>query len=349
MCWAIAATSGGAVGQQLWPFDATLKIEGRVAFTEGPAWRPDGNVFFTDIVNNRIMRRDPRGQLQVYRSPSGRANGLAFDLEGRLLACEGGGEGGNRRVTRTELDGSITVLTNRYGGKRYNSPNDLCVDAKGRVFFTDPRYGPKDDIEQLDASGRDVEGVYRIDPTGRVVRVIGHQVHRPNGVAVSRDCERIFVADNVNDGPNAAGGARRLWRFDLGEDGSVDLASRKLLYDWGTDRGPDGLTLDREGRVYAAAGFNTPNPPAETAERHKAGVYVIHPEGGAIGFIPVPEDMVTNCTFGGADGKTLFITAGHKLWSYPMNVAGAKQVPDPPAPAQQDADNASPQPDNDQR
>ncbi len=314
-----------ADAQQLWPYDAAVRIESRVAFTEGPAWRPDGNVFFTDIVNNRILRRDPQGQLQVYRCPSGRANGLAFDNEGRLLACEGGGEGGNRRVTRTELNGSITVLTDRYGGKRFNSPNDLCVNSHGRIYFTDPRYGPRDDVEQIDSTGKIIEGVYRIDPSGRVVRIISHQVDRPNGIAVSADNQHLFVADNVNDGPNAVGGNRRLWRFDLKADGNVNFASRKLLFDWGSDRGPDGLTLDNEGRVYAAAGFNTPNPPAETAEKHKAGVYIIHPlEGGVIGFIPVPEDMATNCTFGGADGKTLFITAGHKLWSFPMNVAGVQ-------------------------
>ena len=109
---------------------------------------------FSDIVNNRIMRLDPKGGMHTYRTPSGRANGLLFDHQGRLLACEGGGEGGNRRVTRTELDGSITVLASEFKGQAFNSPNDLAIDSKGRVYFTDPRYGDRSGLQILDASGR---------------------------------------------------------------------------------------------------------------------------------------------------------------------------------------------------
>ena len=309
--------------------DAVLKIEGAVAFTEGPAWHPSGNVYFTDIANNRIMRRDPAGAMHVYRTPSGKANGLLFDLEGRLLACEGGGEGGNRRVTRTELDGTITVMADRYDGKqRFNSPNDLAIDSKGRIYFTDPRYGDRGDLELFDGEGKDVEGVYRIDEPGVVTRIISHEVHRPNGILVSADDKYLFVADNVNDGPKAGvGGNRKLWRFDLKPDGSIDPDSRKLLYDWGTDRGPDGLAMDSEGRIFATAGFNYPKPPAETADKHKAGVYVFSPDGELLDTIPVPADMITNCTFGGDDLKTLFITAGHKLWSIPVTIAGKPSWP----------------------
>lgn len=292
-----------------------LKIEGRVAFVEGPAWSPDGNVFFTDIENNRIMRRDPGGTLHVFRQPSGKANGLAFDDEGRLLACEGHREGGNRRVTRTERDGQITVLTDRYEGKRYNSPNDLTIDKKGRIYFTDPRYGGYDgpqEVEQLDANGDPVEGVYRIDTDGTVTRIITHEVQRPNGIAVSNDGKFLIVADNHN-GPGS-GGQRMLWRFDLNDDGSVDPDSRKMLFDWGKERGPDGIAIGPDGHVYATAGFNFASE-LESANEFPAGVYVISLEGEKVGFIPVPEDMVTNCVFGGTDGKTLFITAGHKLWS----------------------------------
>ena len=119
---------------------AQLKLEGAVAFTEGPAWHPSGDVYFTDIANNRIMRRDPSGVMHVFRTPSGRANGLLFDHEGNLMACEGG----NRRVTRTEKDGAITVLASHYQGKRFNSPNDLAVDSQGRIYFSDPRYGNRE-------------------------------------------------------------------------------------------------------------------------------------------------------------------------------------------------------------
>lgn len=303
--------------------DGPLKLEGAVAFTEGPAWHADGNVYFTDIANNRIMRRDKSGAIHVYRNPSGRANGLLFDRKGRLLACEGGGEGGNRRLTRTELDGTITVMADRFTSRKLNSPNDLALDSKGRIYFSDPRYGDRRDIEQYDAAGRDIEGVYRIDSPGKIQRIITHEVHRPNGILVSSDDKFLFVADNVNDGPKKGlGGNRKLWRFDLKEDGTIDPASRKLLFDWGSDRGPDGMAMDSEGRIYATAGFNFPKPPVETTKKYKAGVYVFSPEGELLQTIPVPADMITNCTFGGDNLKTLFVTAGHKLWSIPVKVPG---------------------------
>jgi gluconolactonase len=316
--------ASAAVAQDTSPLQpgAELKIEGAVAFTEGPAWHPSGNVYFTEIVGNRIMRRDPNGVMHVYRQPSGRANGLAFDRQGRLIACEGGGEGGNRRVTRTEANGTITVLADRYQGKRFNSPNDLVVDSNNRIFFSDPRYGDRSDLEMVDDSGRPIEGVYRIDDDGQVTRIIAHQVARPNGLAVTADRRVLYVADNVNDGPNGVGGARKLWRFELTSGGDIVPESQHLIFDWGTDRGPDGMALDRAGRLYVAAGFNKPNPPAETAEKHKAGVYIISPDGELLDFVPVPEDMVTNCTFGGDDLQTLFITAGHKLWSVRGNTPG---------------------------
>lgn len=292
--------------------DSPLKAEGNIAFVEGPAWHPSGNVYFTDIVNRRIMRRDPKGELHVFRTPSGKANGLVFDSELRLHACEGG----DKRVTRTETDGTITVLADNFMGRDFNSPNDLVIDAEGRVYFSDPRYGDQSGMEILDAKGRPVEGVYRIDVDGKVRQVIAHEVDRPNGLAISKDGRYLLVADNVNSGPNdGVGGNRKLWRFEFGENGSVKSESRKLLFDWGTERGPDGMALGPDGKFYVTAGFNHPNPPAETAEKHRAGVYVFDVEGKLERVIPVPMDMVTNCTFGGKDGRTLFVTAGHTLFS----------------------------------
>lgn len=292
-----------------------VKEEVRVAFTEGPAWHPDGSVYFSDIANNRILRLDSAGALDVFRTPSGRTNGNLFDLNGRLVCCEGGGADSNRRVTRTEHNGIITVLASSYGGKRLNSPNDLTIDSAGRIYFSDPRYRDRTGVEQVDESGREIEGVYRIDAPGQIVRVITHEVDRPNGVAVSPDDKFLYVADNVTDGPRGLGGNRKVWRFDLGSDGSIDLASRKLMFDFGTDRGPDGMTIDSTGRLFVAAGFNAPALPNQTSEKYKAAVYVISPAGELENTIPVPIDMITNCTFGGEDLKTLYITAGHKLWS----------------------------------
>jgi gluconolactonase len=305
--------------------DHPLTAEGRVAFTEGPAWHPSGNVYFSDIENNRIMRRDATGVMHVFRTPSGRANGLMFDSQGRLLACEGNREGGNRRLTRTELDGTLTVLTDNYLGNRYNSPNDLAIDSKGRIYFTDPRYRDRDDMEILDADNKEVEGVYRIDPdTLEVTQILTHEIDRPNGIAVSSNDQYLIVADNSS---NNLGDNRKLWRFNLNPDGSVDRASRKLLFDWGIDRGPDGICIDTNDTIYATAGLNHPALPAQVNDTYKAGVYLISIDGDHLETIPVPMDMITNCTFGGPEHKTLYITAGHTLWSTPVETPGALRWP----------------------
>lgn len=166
----------GAQSADLLPVsvDARLKFEGKVTFVEGPSWHPTGNVYFSDIPNERIMRRDRNGEIHVFRTSSGFTNGTCFDLQGRMICCEGGGAPSKRRVTRLELDGTITVLADSFEGKRINSPNDCTVDAKGRVYFTDPRYRSRAGLEQFDAEGREVEGVYRIDDVGKVARILAH-------------------------------------------------------------------------------------------------------------------------------------------------------------------------------
>jgi gluconolactonase len=270
---------------------------------EGPAWDPKLGVLSSG--NGHINRLDTAGKSSVHRKDAG-TNGLLFDRDGSLLACEPV----QRRVTRTSPDGKLTVLTDSFGGKKYNQPNDLTVDSKGRVYFSDPRYGPRDGMEQLDKDGKTVEGVYRIDTDGKVHRVIGREVDRANGVLVSADDKFLYVADNNND----TGGARTLWRFDL-KDVEVDLKSKKKVYDWGKGRGPDGLKQDEKGRLYVAGGLNKPNPPAEPADDVKGGIYVLSAEGKLLDFLPVPTDEVTNCAFGDPDLKTLYITGGGVLYS----------------------------------
>jgi gluconolactonase len=258
--------------------------------------------------------------MSVYRKDAG-SNGLLFDRQGRLVICEPA----QRRVTRLDADGKLTVLAERYDGKRFNQPNDLAIDSKDRIYFSDPCYGDRSHLEILDSEGRQVEGVYRIDPDGRVMRIITHEADRPNGLAVTPDDKFLFVADNNN---NSVGGGRKLWRFDLKADGTIDAAGRKLVYDWKTTRGPDGMKLDAKGRLFVAAGINKPNLPYETAEKPTAGIYVFSPEGELLEMIPIPRDETTNCAFGGDDLKTLFVTAGGTLWSIRVTTPGKPVWPE---------------------
>jgi gluconolactonase len=292
---------------------ATPVNHGNVGAGEGPAWSPNGDGLYFSGGGN-ITRRGLDGKVEIFREQAG-ANGLLFDSQGRLVVCETR----NRRVTRTDRDGSITVLADQYGGHRFNQPNDLTIDSKGRIYFTDPQYGRRDGMEMRDTEGKLVEGVYRIDAPGKVSRIITHEVDRPNGILVSPDEKHLYVADNNNDN---AGAARKLWRFDLKPDGAIDPASRRLIFDWKTGRGPDGFKMDTKGRLYVAGGRNEARLPDETADEFKGGVYVLSPEGKLLEFIPVPVDEVTNCAFGGDDLKTLFITAGGTLWSIQIDVPG---------------------------
>jgi gluconolactonase len=279
---------------------------------EGPAWHPQLGLLTSG--GGHIYRRDLNGKVSIYRQNAG-TNGLMFDRDGRLVLCEPV----QRRVTRLEKDGTLTVLADRYGGKRFNQPNDLTQDSRGRIYFSDPRYGDRQDMELIDDVGRKVEGVYRIDPDGRVTRIITHEVDRPNGLVVTADDKYLFVADNNN---NIVGGARKLFRFDLRADGTVDFATQKLIHDWKQTRGPDGMKLDTAGRLYVAAGLNRPNPPAEIQDQPTAGIYVFSAEGKLLQFIPIPRDETTNCAFGGSDLKELFVTAGGSLWSIRLTTPG---------------------------
>ena len=279
---------------------------------EGPAWHPDwGGLLFSGDGN---ITRLKKGGSEIFRENAG-SNGLLFDAQERLLICEPV----QRRVTRLDQEGRLTVLTDHYEGKRYNQPNDITVDTSGRIYFSDPRYGARENMEILDPDGTPIEGVYRIDLDGTVTRIITHEVDRPNGLLVTPNNRYLYVADNNN---NQSGGARKLWRFDLSADGTITTDTQTLIFDWKTGRGPDGMAIDQKGYLYVAGGRSNPKLPNETAAPFLGGIYVFSPAGKLVQFVPIPHDEVTNCSFGGSDLRDLFITAGGTLWSVRTQAPG---------------------------
>lgn len=279
---------------------------------EGPAWHPELGLLTSG--DGHIYRRDKNGQQSIYREYAG-TNGLLFDRQGRLIMCQPA----FRRVSRLELDGTLTILAETYDGKHFNQPNDLTIDSRNRIYFSDPQYGDRSKMEMLDAAGKAVEGVYRIDAPGKVTRIITHEVDRPNGLVVTPDDQYLFVADNNN---NSLGGARKLWRFNLNADGTPEFATQKLIHDWKQTRGPDGIKLDTAGRLFVAAGLNKQNSPFETQDQPTAGIYIFSPDGQLLETIPILRDETTNCAFGGDDLKTLFVTAGGSLFSIRLTTPG---------------------------
>lgn len=294
--------------------DSRVSAAASIAFTEGPAAAADGKVYFSDIWNNRIMCFDPHARkTTVWRSDSGRSNGLLFDPVGRLLACEGSefGPGGRRRITRTDMHtGHVEVLTDRIEGVQYNAPNDIAARSNGQIFFTDPCYGDRNEMQMSH------ESVYRIDPDGKVSRVITQPaIQRPNGIALSPDEKTLYLVDSCP----VAGGNRKIWAFHLSEDGTP--SGQRLVYDFAPGRGGDGMAVDSQGNLYVAAGIAHPRHPYETTAV-PPGIYVITPSGQLLGRIPTFEDVLTNVTFGGDDLKTLYITAGKTLYSVRVTIPG---------------------------
>jgi len=296
-----------------------LEAASVVCFLEGPAPDAEGNVYFSDIPGNRILKMDTKGNVSTFRADSGRTNGNTFDAQGRLISCEGNEQGpGRRRIVRTDLKtGKVEVLTERFEGKKYNSPNDVVVDPKGRIWFTDPLYAPDRSTMELDQ-----EAVYRIDPDGKVTRVIGQPaIGRPNGLAITPDGKTLYLVDSDYIRADAN---RKIWAFDIADDGTV--AKQREIYSFGRGRGGDGMRLDMKGNLWVAAGITSPRTPNESADV-PTGVYVISPKGELLGRIPVGEDVITNVAFGGPDKKTLYVTAGKTLFKIRTAVAGYSVYP----------------------
>jgi gluconolactonase len=286
----------------------TPEVATTVAFTEGPTVDRDGNVYFTEIINQRIMKLGTDGVLSTYREKSNAANGLMIDPQGRLVACEGGlferpgvKVQGTPRVTRTDLKtGKVEVLAANYQGQPFNAPNDVTIDGKGRLYFTD-------------LAGA---AVYRIDVSGTVARILAApDVQRPNGIQVSPDDRTLYLIE----ANGAKGGARLIRAYDLQPDGTV--RNMRVHYDFSPGRSADGMSIDSQGNLYASAGMNQLRGSAETLDT-KTGVYVISPQGKLLKFIPIAEDYITNNGFGGPDMKTLYVTAGKTLYKVRTDIAG---------------------------
>ncbi len=253
-------------------------------FTEGPAADAAGDVWFTDVRQSRIHRwRAATDTVEAMRDQTGGANGLYFDAAGRLVICEGG----NRRMTRLEADGSLTLLMDAYDGKKLNSPNDLWVAPGGDIYFSDPRYGDAGNLEQ------DGMHVYLIPADGRAPRRVTADLTTPNGLIGTPDGRTLYIAD---------AGARRIWRYAVAADGMLE---GKTLF---TERGSDGMSLDERGNVYLANGSQ---------------IWVYGPDGGLLETIAVPE-APANLTFGGGDRRTLFITARTSVYRIAMALRGAR-------------------------
>ena len=269
-------------------------------FTEGPAVGPDGSVLFSDVGADLIYKFSPKNEkVTTFRKSSGRANGLIFDPEGNLIACEGANTGGGRRISVTSKNGKIRTLTKEWQGKRFNSPNDLTIDRAGKnIYFTDPRYvgGEERDLE--------FEGIFLVRPDGST-ELATDDVKKPNGILISNDGKSVFVADHEV----TSDGTRQLLSFSVTEGGK--LKNKQVLHDFGASRGIDGMALGPKGNIFATAGSGK-----------EAGIYIFEPGGNLLQIINLPGDP-TNCTFGhGKNSLTLYVTAqspkGKKKQSYAL-------------------------------
>jgi gluconolactonase len=289
---------------QLLPGDPTLpgiladdahvqQLAGGFSFIEGPAWNvADQSLYFSDIPRSQILAYR-RGTTEIVTEQSGNSNGLMFDKQGWLVTCEGADVGGRRRIARYDLKGNVEVLANEYEGQPLNSPNDLWLDQDGGVYFTDPRYGPRDTMAM------EVEGVYYISPDGQLKRVIDNLV-QPNGIAISPNGKWLYVVDNAED---------LLYRYLIQKPGQLGEGQKLLHVTF-----PDGMTVDEEGRLYIACW---------------EGINVADKEGRYLGLIPTPQ-VPANCTFGGPDNKTLFVAARSALYNIETQTRGWHVHPNGP-------------------
>ena len=275
-------------------------------WAEGPVWFGDGRyLLLSDIPNNRILRWDETsGATSVFRAPADNANGHTRDRQGRLVSCEHL----TRRITRTEYDGTITVLADRFDGKRLNSPNDIVCARDGAIWFTDPTFGIAGHWEGEPATPELPHAVYRLPPDGPLQRVID-DLKGPNGLAFSPDESELYVVESRAE-PH-----RRLWAYRVGANGA--LSNKRLVIDAADGGALDGIAIDAQGHIWCGYGSNGRVPSAGLD-----GVRVYEATGQAIGHIHLPERCANLC-FGGAKGNRLFMASSHSLYALYVNTQGA--------------------------
>ncbi|MDP3614222.1 MAG: SMP-30/gluconolactonase/LRE family protein, partial [Rubrivivax sp.] len=269
-------------------------------WAEGPQWFGDArHLLFSDIPNNRILRwDDASGAISEFRKPSNNANGLARDRQGRLLACEHG----TRRVTRTEYDGSITVLADSYQGKRLNSPNDIVCTRDGSIWFTDPPFGILGWWEGEPATPELPHGVYRIDPHSGELAMVLSDLQGSNGLAFSPDEKILYVVES------RAQPHRKIWQYDVH---GATLKNKRVYVDAGGPGAYDGIAVDMLGNVWCGFGSNgAPGADLEALD----GVRVYNADGVALAHIHLPERCANVC-FGGPKNNRLFMAASHSLYA----------------------------------
>ena len=290
-------------------FEVVTRIYDEEVFTEGPAVDREGNVYFTNIRVSKILKWDPPNKsLSVFRTGSNSANGLRFNMKGDLLVCEGQ----PARLTRTNMKtGTISILADQFKGKALQSLNDLDFDSGGRIYFSSRASNP-------DPQRDNKRSVYRLDPDGSIHQLLTEpQVHMPNGMVLSPD-EKILYLIEAHPDENHN---RNILAFDLHEDGSI--SNQRVLYNFYPGRSGDGMCIDIKGNLYVAAGLHARRGSSETLAT-RPGIHVISPEGKLLAFRETPEDTITNCTFGGEDLKTLFVTCGSYLLSIRTKIPGKK-------------------------
>ena len=286
-----------------------------ITLTEGPTVDGEGNVYFTDIPGNTIWKYATDGTTSIFRQPSNRANGMIFDLEGRLVVVEGSdAEIDQPRITRTNMaTGESEVIAESFEGKRFNQPNDVTIDSQGRLYFSDrPLANPKPDQTGINA-------VYRLDPDGTIARILAEpDIERPNGLVISPDDKTFYLVEAHPD----EGHARMIRAYDLQPDGT--LANVRIFHDFYPGRSADGIAIDTEGNLYAAAGLNRTRGTSETLDT-RCGVYVFSPDGALKQFTPIAEDLLTNIAFGGPDMRTVYVTAGKTLFTFRADIPGTRR------------------------